>query len=68
MLEQVEDGDGKAVIGWQQSRAFGDNPVSTVVRVAGKSNVEAILQADQPLHDVKARMGPCGSGHPNRLS
>ena len=46
VLEEVENGDRKVVIGWQQSRAPGDNPVPVVVGIAGEGDVEAILQAD----------------------
>jgi hypothetical protein len=40
------------VIGGQQAPAPGDNPVPVVVGVAGKGDLEAILQADQPLHRI----------------
>ena len=55
MGEQVMDGDGEIVIGRQQSRAPGDDPVPVVVGVARDRDVEAILQTDQPLHRVGRR-------------
>ena len=42
----------KVVIGRKQSRAPGDNPVPVMVGVAGKGDLEAILQVDQPLHRI----------------
>ena len=52
MLEQVENGDGKVVIGRQQPRAPGDDAVPVMVGVAGEGDVESVLQADQPLHRI----------------
>ena len=52
MLEEVEDGDRKVVIGRQQARAPGDNPVPVMVGIAGEGDLELILQADQPLHRI----------------
>jgi len=52
VLEEVEDGDRKVVIGQQQSRAPGDNPVPVVVGVAGEGDLETTLQIDQSLHCI----------------
>ncbi len=55
MLEEIEDGDRKVVVGRQQSCAPGDDPVPVVVGVAGEGEVEAILQLDQSLHRIRRR-------------
>ena len=55
MREQVVDGDREIMIGRQQSRAPGDDPVPVVIGVARDGEVEAILQTDQPLHRVGRR-------------
>src|ERR1700732_1787399 len=43
------------MIGRHQTRLSGDNTMAVMVRVAGKSDVESILQADQPLHGIGRR-------------
>ena len=40
------------MVGRQQSRASGDNPVPVMVGVAGEGDVKAILHADQSLHRI----------------
>ena len=52
MLEEVEDGDRKVVVGRQQPCALGDNSVPVMVGIAGEGDIEAILQADQALHRI----------------
>ena len=52
MLEEVEDGDRKVMVGRQQARVPGDDPVPVMVGVAGEGDVEAILEVDQALHGV----------------
>ena len=52
VLEEVEDGDGKVMVGWQQPRAPRDNPVPVMIGVAGQGDLEAILDVDQPLHRI----------------
>ena len=39
-------------MGGKQPAASGDNPVPVVVGVAGEGDIEAVLQADQPLHRI----------------
>jgi hypothetical protein len=46
VLEEIEDGDRKVVVGRLKSCARGDNPVPVVVGIASKGDLEAILQAD----------------------
>jgi len=46
VLEEIEDGSRKVVVGRQQSCTPGDNPVPVVISVAGEGDLEAILQAD----------------------
>ncbi len=50
MLEEVQNSDRKVVIGRQQSRAFRYNPVTVMIGITRESNLELVLQADQPLH------------------
>ena len=52
VLEKIEDGDRKVVVGRKQSGAPGDDSVPVVVRVAGEGDLEAILQIDQSLHGI----------------
>ena len=52
VLKEVEDGDGKVVVGRQQPCALGDDPVPVVVGVAGEGDVEAVLHPDQSLHRI----------------
>ena len=49
------DTDGKIMIGRQQPRAFGDDSVAVVVRVAGKGDIEFIFEGDQRLHGIRRR-------------
>ena len=53
VLEEVEDGDRKVVIGRQQARAFRNDPVPVMVGIAGEGDLELVLQADQPLHRIR---------------
>ena len=55
MAEQVVDRDRQVVVGRQQAGAAGDDAVAVVVGVAGEGDVEAVLEADQPLHRVGRR-------------
>ena len=50
ILEQVKNRHRKIVVGRQQACAFCDDPVPVVIGIAGKGDVEAVLEADQALH------------------
>ena len=52
MLEQVENGDRKIMVGRQQSLRAGHDPMTIMVGVTGKGDVETILESDQTLHRV----------------
>ncbi len=52
MLEQIVYGRREEVICGEQTCAAGDDPVAVMIRVAGKGDIEAILQTDQPLHGI----------------
>ena len=52
MLEEVEDRDGKVMVGWQQPGAPRDNSVPVMIGVAGPGDLEAILDLDQRLHRI----------------
>ncbi|MNF49783.1 hypothetical protein D3C84_310660 [compost metagenome] len=52
VLEQVVDGHREVVVRCQQTTGRGDDAVTVVVRVAGKGNVEALLETDQALHGM----------------
>jgi len=43
------------MIGWQQSLASRDDPMTVMIRVAGESDVEFILQTNQTLHRIGRR-------------
>jgi hypothetical protein len=60
MLEQVENGDCKVVVGIQQSGVAGYDAVPIGVGIASEGDFEAILEADQALHRVGR-----GRIHPN---
>ena len=49
------DGDREIVIGRQQPRAPRDDPMPIVIGIAGEGDVEAVPQADQPLHRIGRR-------------
>src|SRR3990167_258278 len=55
MLEQVIDGHAEKVVGRQQADTGRDYAVAVVIGVAGKGDVIAILEADQPLHGMAGR-------------
>src|ERR1035441_10398452 len=46
VLEQIEDGDGKVMVGRHQYRASGDDSVPVVVGIAGEGDLKAIPHAD----------------------
>ena len=53
VLDEVQDGDRKVVIGSKQSAALGHNPVAIVVGIAGKCDIEAVFQSNESLHRVR---------------
>ncbi|MDT4834486.1 hypothetical protein FQZ97_681240 [compost metagenome] len=55
MLEQVIDSHAEEVVGRQQADTGRDYAVAVVIGVAGKGDVVAILEADQPLHGMAGR-------------
>src|SRR5665648_47428 len=52
VLKEVVDGYRKIMIGWEQSRTSGDNPMPVMVRITRESEVVLIFQADQALHRI----------------
>ena len=49
------DGNGQIMIGRQQPRASRDDSMPIVIGIAGEGDVEAVPQADQPLHRIGRR-------------
>ena len=52
MLKEIGNRHREIMIGRQQARASGDDPVPVMVGVARKSDIETVLQTDQALHRV----------------
>ncbi len=50
MTEQVENRGAQEVVGRQEARAAGNDSMPVMVGVAGKSEVELVLESDQRLH------------------
>jgi hypothetical protein len=44
MLEEIENGGRKVMVGREQPRTSGDDPMPIVIGVAGEGDVEAILE------------------------
>jgi hypothetical protein len=60
VLEEVEDGDGKVIAGWQQSRASGDDSELVMVSVTGEGKVRAVLhpfQVERTLTNIPGSTG-----------
>ena len=50
VLVEVENRDRQIVIRREEAAAFRHNPVSIVIGIAGEGDLEAVFQADEPLH------------------